>query len=77
VVVFLPISRWDKAGVAVGLAAISWSMFLVGSVLVGKKGLTELRQWLSSRRLHAGLELGSRRPQALHEGPIGGVPTGP
>jgi hypothetical protein len=48
-VAFLPISRWDKAGVAVGLAAISWSMFLVGSVVVGKKGVDHLRQRFFSR----------------------------
>jgi hypothetical protein len=48
-VAFLPISRWDKAGVAVGLAGISWSMFLVGSVVVGKKGVDHLRQRFFSR----------------------------
>jgi hypothetical protein len=48
-VAFLPISRWDKAGVAVGLTAISWSMFLVGSVVVGKKGVDHFRQRFFSR----------------------------
>jgi hypothetical protein len=48
-VVFLPISRWDKVGVAVGMAAISWSMFFVGSGFVGKKGLAYLKQRFSSR----------------------------
>ena len=47
-VAFLPISRWDKGGLAVGLSALSWSMFGVGSVLVGKKGLAHLRRRLAS-----------------------------
>ena len=35
---FLAISAWRKGEVAMGLSAVSWGMFLVGSVLVGKKG---------------------------------------
>ena len=38
VVPFLPISAWRKGEVAMGLSAVSWGMFFVGSVLVGKKG---------------------------------------
>src|SRR6266852_1411046 len=39
VVSFLPISAWRKGEVAMGLSAVSWGMFFVGSVLVGKKGV--------------------------------------
>jgi len=44
VVPFLPISAWRKGEVAVGLLAVSWGMFFVGSVLVGKKGVAYLRR---------------------------------
>jgi hypothetical protein len=37
VVPFLPISAWRKGEVAIGLSAVSWGMFFVGPVLVGKK----------------------------------------
>lgn len=50
IVAFLPISWWSKGGVAVGLLAVSWGMFCVGSVLVGKKGLAYLKRRMSSRR---------------------------
>jgi len=52
VVPFLPISVWRKGGVAVGLSAVSWGMFLVGSVLVGKKGVTSLKRRFFGRREH-------------------------
>jgi hypothetical protein len=39
VVPFLPISAWRKGELAFGLLAVSWGMFFVGSVLVGKKGV--------------------------------------
>jgi hypothetical protein len=45
-------SWWDRFAVAVGLAAMSWSMFLVGSAFAGKKGLAQLRQRFSSWRVH-------------------------
>ena len=49
-VAFLSMSWLDKLGVAAGLAAISWSMFLVGSVLAGKEGLVHLKHRFSSWR---------------------------
>jgi hypothetical protein len=52
--VFSPISWWDKFAVVVGLAAISWSMFLVGSAFAGKQGLAQLRQRFSSWRVRRG-----------------------
>src|SRR6266436_5017537 len=52
--VFSPMSWWDKFAVAVGLAAISWSMFLVGSAFAGQKGLAHLRQRFSSWRVQRG-----------------------
>jgi hypothetical protein len=55
--VFSPMSWWDKFAVAVGLAAISWSMFLVGSAFAGQKGLAQLRQRLSSWRVQRGTPL--------------------
>ena len=48
-VAFLPISLWDKAGAAVGLAAVSWGMFGVGCMLVGNKGLAYLKRRFRSR----------------------------
>lgn len=50
VVPFLPISAWRKGEVAVGLSAASWGMFLVGGVLVGKKGVAYLKRRFSGRR---------------------------
>lgn len=44
VVPFLPISGWHMGEVAAGLAALSWGMFFVGSVLVGKKGVAYLKR---------------------------------
>jgi len=44
VVPFLPISAWRMGEVAVGLSAVSWGMFFVGSVLVGKKGVAYLKR---------------------------------
>ena len=52
VVVFLPISMWRKGEVAMGLAAVSWGMFFVGSVLVGKKGVAYLKRRFFERREH-------------------------
>jgi hypothetical protein len=47
---FLPISLWQKGGVGIGLAALSWGLFFAGSVLVGKKGLAHLRRHLRWQR---------------------------
>lgn len=52
VVPFLPISAWRKGEVAVGLATVSWGMFFVGSVLVGKKGVAYLKRRFFERREH-------------------------
>ena len=52
--VFSPMSWWDKFAVVVGLAAISWSMFLVGSAFVGQKGLAHLKERFSSWRVQRG-----------------------
>ena len=52
VVAFLPISAWRKGGAAMGLLAVSWGMFFVGSVLVGKKGVAYLKRRFSERREH-------------------------
>jgi hypothetical protein len=49
-VLFLPISAWRKGGVAIGLSAVSWGMFFVGSVLVGKNGMDYLKRRLFKRR---------------------------
>ncbi len=49
VVPFLPISAWRKGEVVVGLSAVSWRMFFVGSVLVGKKGAAYLKRRLFER----------------------------
>ena len=51
VVPFLPISAWRKGEVAMGLAAVSWGMFLLGSVLVGKKGVAYLKRHFFGRRV--------------------------
>jgi hypothetical protein len=50
---FLPISLWQKGGVGLALAAISWGFFLVGSALVGKKGVDYLKRRLFSQRAPA------------------------
>jgi hypothetical protein len=50
VVPFLPITVWRKGEVAVGLAAVSWGMFFVGSVLVGTKGVAYLKRRFFERR---------------------------
>jgi hypothetical protein len=47
---FLPISAWRKGEVAVGLSAVSWGMFLGGSMLVGKKGVAYLKRRFFERR---------------------------
>lgn len=47
---FLPISLWQKGGVGIALAALSWAMFLAGSALVGKKGLAYLKGCLPWHR---------------------------
>ena len=47
---FLPISLWQKGGVGIALAAVSWTMFLAGSALVGKKGLAYLKGWFPGQR---------------------------
>jgi hypothetical protein len=52
VVPFLPISAWRKGEVAIGLLAVSWGMFFVGSVLVGKKGVAYLKRRFFERREH-------------------------
>ena len=52
VVPFLPISAWRKGEVAVGLLAVSWGMFLLGSVLVGKKSIACLKRRFVERREH-------------------------
>jgi hypothetical protein len=50
VVPFLPISAWRKGEVAIGLAAVSWGMFFVGSWLVGRKGMAYLKRRFFERR---------------------------
>lgn len=47
---FLPISLWQKGGVGIALAALSWAMFFAGSALGGKKGLPYLKGWLPWHR---------------------------
>ncbi len=49
----LPISLWQKGGVGLALAAVSWGIFLVGSALVGKKGVAYLKRRLFSQRASA------------------------
>jgi hypothetical protein len=57
---FLPISLWQKGGVGIGLAVLSWSLFLAGSALVGKRGMAYLRRHFWSRRE------GQSRPELGH-----------
>ncbi len=51
---FLPMSAWRKGEVAIGLSAVSWGLFCVGSVLVGKNGVAYLKRrvfgWRGRRR---------------------------
>ena len=49
---FLPISAWRKGEVVMVLSAVSWGMFLVGSVLVGKKGVAHLKRRFFERKEH-------------------------
>jgi len=50
VVALLPISLLSRGGVAVVLLALSWCMFGVGSLLLGRKGLAYLKERVFSRR---------------------------
>jgi hypothetical protein len=55
---FLPISAWQKGGVGIALAAVSWGMFLAGCALAGKKGVAYLKRrflWQRAPRPHADL----------------------
>jgi hypothetical protein len=47
---FLSISVWRKGGVAVGLSAVSWGIFFVGSSLAGKEGVAYLKRRFFERR---------------------------
>ena len=49
---FLPISAWHKGEVAVGLLAVSWGMFLAGTMLVGKKGVAYIKRRYFEWREH-------------------------
>ncbi len=49
---FLPFSVWRKGEVAVGLSAVSWGMFLLGSVLAGKKAVASLKRRFFGRGEH-------------------------
>ena len=55
---FLPMSTWQKGGVGIALAAVSWGMFLAGCALAGKKGVAYLKRrflWQRDPRPHADL----------------------
>jgi hypothetical protein len=52
IVVLLPISAWRQGEVAIALSAVTWGMFLVGSVLVGNKGVAYLKRRFFGRRAH-------------------------
>jgi len=54
VVPFLPISRWATGEMVVGMSVVSWGMFLVGSVLAGKKGVAYLKRRFSEWRERQG-----------------------
>jgi len=54
VVLFLPISGWGKGGVAVGLSLVSWTMFLMGSVMAGKEAVAHLRERFSRQKARPG-----------------------
>lgn len=61
---FLPISLWQKGGVGMGLVVLSWSLFLAGSALIGRRGVAHLRRhfrWRPEGR--SGPELGHRVPR--------------
>ena len=60
---FLPISLWQKGGVGIGLAVLSWSLFFAGSALVGKRGMAYLKRHLRWRRE------GQSRPELGHRVP--------
>src|SRR4029077_1752980 len=47
---FLPISLWQKGGVGIGLAVLSWTLFFAGSALIGRRGMAQLRHHLRWRR---------------------------
>jgi hypothetical protein len=57
---FLPISLWQKGGVGIGLAALSWSLFFAGFALVGKRGMAHLKRHL--RRPELGHSVPRRQP---------------
>jgi len=42
---FLPISAWQKGGVGIALAAVSWGIFFAGSLLVGLAGAAAVAIW--------------------------------
>jgi hypothetical protein len=51
-------STWQKGGVGIALAAVSWGMFLAGCALAGKKGVAYLKRrflWQRDPRPHADL----------------------
>jgi hypothetical protein len=63
---FLPMSTWQKGGVGIALAAVSWGMFLAGSALVGKKGVAYLKQrffWQGGAQSRPDLTRGVSRRQ--------------
>jgi hypothetical protein len=60
---FLPISLWQKGSVGIGLAVLSWSLFLAGSAFVGKRGMAYLKGHLRWRRE------GQSRPELGHSVP--------
>jgi hypothetical protein len=60
---FLPISLWQKGGVGIGLAVLSWSLFFAGSALVGKRGIAYLKR---NMRWH---REGQSRPELGHRVP--------
>ena len=41
---FPPISAWQKGGVGIALAVVSWGIFFAGSALVGKRGVAYLKR---------------------------------
>lgn len=61
---FLPISLWQKGGLGIGLAALSWGLFFAGSALVGRKGVAYLKRRLPCRRDgHSRPDLGRSVPR--------------
>jgi hypothetical protein len=75
---FLPISAWQKGGVGIALAAVSWGIFFAGSALVGKKGVAYLKHRLFWHREHPSVpenlttgrleEIAMKPPSVLYEG---------